>query len=114
VTRFDVDAIPAVNISYDLRIVHYADSVDRLFDATVEFTNLEQPKAANDALFILIGHDTSISPNMTAFAVQVNNIGEKRSKSFEYIRSIPALSDTHVVQSLADAAAGSKIRGSYK
>lgn len=102
VTRFDLHTMPAENLAYGESVVQAAYS-DSMVDALFEFTEASEQQP-EDALFLLYSHDTSIAEDITVLAVQVNTRGNLNSTGFDKIRTIPSLTRSSELMSLADAA----------
>ncbi|RYP71474.1 hypothetical protein DL770_008122 [Monosporascus sp. CRB-9-2] len=108
VTRFDLEAIPARDLYYDLRLLDSAYS-DLVVDAVVEFADQDQ-SLADDALVTFYSHDTSVSSKIHVCTIHVNTMGNKNSATaLQKIEDLPVIANFTVFQSMAEAAAGSQI-----
>ncbi|KAF4636113.1 hypothetical protein G7Y89_g1974 [Cudoniella acicularis] len=107
VTRFDMEAMPARNISYGIRVMG-SEYSDAMVDALVSFTN-HMEMAPDDALFMFYGHNTTETSGITMTTVSVNTVGNMNSSSFDKINKIPAISSFIAPMTLAAAAAGSQL-----
>jgi FAD/FMN-containing dehydrogenase len=110
VTRFDVEAIPARGLYYNLRILSFNYS-DAMIDAVVGFANQNQ-SFADDALVVFYSHNTSVSSDTYVGAIHVNTQGDgNTTTAFDQVKSLPTLANTATLESMAEAAAGSQIPG---
>ena len=110
VTRFDMDALPADNLTYALRTIstNYSNEVT---NAVTDFMN-QAESFPNDALIVFYSHDASSkSPNSSITAIEVNTLGDTNTSGFDRVNKIPTLTKESAEVSLADAAAGSWIYG---
>ncbi|KAI1098176.1 FAD binding domain-containing protein [Jackrogersella minutella] len=108
VTRYDMEALPARDIYYDLRFLstNYSDAV---VDAVVGFTNQNQSLADN-ALVTFYSHNTSVSPDIVIGMIGVNTLGNGNvSTAATKLRDLPALFNVSTVESMAKAALGSEV-----
>jgi FAD/FMN-containing dehydrogenase len=107
VTRFDLQAMPAVDLAYGQSIIasNYSDDV---IDAVVEFTN--RPEGlGQDHMITLYTHDTGlIKGDVTILVIRVNTQGDLNTTSFNKINAVPSLKNTWEHMSLADAANSSQ------
>lgn len=110
VTRYDLEAIPSKNLLYDFRILP-GDYESVVIDTVVDFANHNESLGAN-TLVSFFNHDTSSSPNTTIGTMYINTAGDMDAKtSFDNIRSLPAVMNTTVLQTMDEAAAGQKMEG---
>ncbi|RYP60823.1 hypothetical protein DL771_010355 [Monosporascus sp. 5C6A] len=108
VTRFDLEAIPARDLYYDLRLLDSAYS-DSVVDAIVGFADQDQ-SLADDALVTFYSHDTSVSSEIHVCIIHVNTMGNKNSATtLHKIEDLPVVANVTAFQSMAEAAAGSQI-----
>ncbi|KAI0887607.1 FAD binding domain-containing protein [Annulohypoxylon maeteangense] len=110
VTRYDMEAIPAKDIYYELRYLSgkYSDDV---VDAVVGFTNQDQSLADN-ALITFYSHNTSVSPDTIIGLIHVNTQGNANSSTaFDKLKTLPSLVNVSTVESMAKAALGSQVPG---
>ncbi|KAF2636949.1 FAD-binding domain-containing protein [Massarina eburnea CBS 473.64] len=105
VTRFDVLAMPAVDLAYGQHVM-VADYSNDVIDAVIDFTEHAE-STPMDHLFALYMHSPGSSDVIVA--VRVNTEGNLNTKSFEGITSIPAVKESWETMSLADAANASQI-----
>ena len=112
VTRFDLKAMPAVDLAYGLSVIasNYSDQV---IDAVVEFTNHAEERP-DDALISVYDSDPTISEDMTIVVIRVNTQGNLNTTSFDTVNQIPTISSSWGPKSLADAANGSQIPAGTK
>lgn len=112
VTRFDLRAMPAVDLAYGQSVIssNYSDGV---VDAVVEFTD-HPMELGDDALITLYTHDTSISKDVTIILIRVNTKGNLNTTSFNRINEIPTLTKSWELESLADAANSSQVPAGTK
>ncbi|KAI0134335.1 hypothetical protein BJ170DRAFT_716808 [Xylariales sp. AK1849] len=106
VTRFDMEAILARNLYYDLRILssNYSDAVT---NTVVGFADQDQSFADN-ALVALYGYNTSITSEIYANTIYVNTLGSENIKTaFDNVEDLSTLCKSTVLESMAEAAAGS-------
>lgn len=111
VSRFDMEPVPANNISYSLRIMS-SNNTGAVLDSIHDFANLERSQAANDALVVFFSHNAPRTEGNTVSAIAVNTMGDSASPSFGKLREIPVVVDIpEVKESMAAAAAGSQLPG---
>ncbi|KAI1454927.1 FAD binding domain-containing protein [Annulohypoxylon moriforme] len=111
VTRYDMEAIPAKDIYYELRFLssEYSDDV---VDAVVGFTNQNQSLADN-ALVSFYTYNSSISSDIVIGLIHVNTQGNANSSTtFDKLRTLPSIVNATALESMAKAAAGSQVPGS--
>lgn len=107
VTRFDVVAFPAQDLSYELRVMD-AEHSESLLAAISDFAE-HDISHGEDVLVTFFQHNTKVSNSTSMYAILANTLGRENSSSFVPIRQIPAMSDQRSLTSLADAAEGSRI-----
>lgn len=112
VTRFDIAAIPAVDIYAGVRLLDPAYS-DDLVDAIVAFAN-NPVSAKDDALVGILVHDISFGPGILIGGSMVNTMGNTNSSSHAPLKAIPALADTSDLMSMADNAANFVTASGYR
>ncbi|KAI4865307.1 FAD binding domain-containing protein [Hypoxylon rubiginosum] len=108
VTQFDMEAIPARDLAYDLRFLssNYSDTV---VDAVVEFTNQNQSLADNH-LITYYAFNASRSSEIYIGCINVNTQGDlNAATAFNKVKALPALSNAMALQSMAEAAEGSQL-----
>lgn len=110
VTRFDVQAMPAVDIAYG-QSVYAGNYSDAVFDALSTFVD-GMDKEGDDALFAMHIYDSKGSP--TILVVRTNAQGNLETKNFDNITAIPSLTSTWERKSLSDAAKGSQVSPGLK
>ncbi|KAI1815958.1 FAD-binding domain-containing protein [Poronia punctata] len=111
VTRFDMDAAPAPKLYRDARFFA-ANYSDALVDAVVGFADSDE-SIADDAFFVFFSHDPTDLPGVDTFAasVYVNTQGLTNSRTpFNKVAALPALYNNTAIQTMASAAAESKVR----
>ncbi|KAI1170199.1 FAD-binding domain-containing protein [Nemania sp. FL0916] len=109
VTRFDMEALPAPDIFSDTRFLTF-DYSDALVDAVVEFANSDE-KIADDAFFMFLSHQTTVSPDIFAAGIHVNTQGVTDSKTpFDKVTALPAFYNSTIVEDIAEAAFGSQVQ----
>ncbi|KAI1213190.1 uncharacterized protein F4807DRAFT_471636 [Annulohypoxylon truncatum] len=110
VTRYDMEAIPAKDIYYELRILS-SDYSDDVVDAVVGFTNQNQSLADN-ALVTFYSYNSSASPDIYIGLIHVNTQGNANSSTtFDKLRTLPNLRNATALESMAKAAVGSQVPG---
>lgn len=88
VTRFDVEAFPAVNITKATRVVSM-DYVDEVVDAVVEFTGRDASFADN---YLLTAFNYNPATNATRITLtEVNTANNASSAAFDAVNRIPTL-----------------------
>lgn len=107
VTRYDVDPLPAKNISYSAQVVTM-EHADALLDGMAEFTDLPEQEASHDALFLTFSTDFNDGP-MLGLAVKVNSDNIARSPSFRSLDAIPSIENPTISMSMAEAAEQSQL-----
>lgn len=112
VTRYDMDALKAHNISYSTQVVTMQYS-DALLDGLHDFTNLDQQDASHDALFVTYVTEFDDNPPIGT-AVKVNTADVANSSAFHALSSIPSVSNSQLSMTLADAANASQLEGGYR
>ncbi|ETN45741.1 uncharacterized protein HMPREF1541_09574 [Cyphellophora europaea CBS 101466] len=108
VTRFDIEAMPAVDFAYGQSVLstNYSDAV---VDVIVNFTNNPE-EMENDHLIPLYSYNAS-EGGQSIILIGVNTQGDLNSPAFDGMNSIPALSRTWEHKSLARAANESQVAG---
>ena len=112
VTRYDLDALPAHNLSYGLQQVTMEHS-DALLDGLSSFTDLSEEDATYDAMFLTYYTEFNDNPP-AATAIKVNTANLANSSAFTSFNSIPSIVDTQVSLSLADAAESSQLESGVR
>lgn len=64
VTRFDMEAMPAVDLAYGQSVIA-ANYSDQVVDAVVDFTNRPEELGRNDHLIVLYTHDPKSSEDVS-------------------------------------------------
>lgn len=111
VTRFDVEAMPAVDLAYGQRVVTMEHS-DEMIGSVIEFTDrlAERP---HDHMFILYEHSPATNGTLI-LSVTVNTQGDMNTTSFDRVRKVPALTSSWTKMTLAAAANASQIVSGYR
>ncbi|KAI2468961.1 FAD binding domain-containing protein [Annulohypoxylon bovei var. microspora] len=110
VTRYDMEAIPAQDIYYELRFLS-SDYSDDVIDTVVGFTNQNQSFADN-ALITFYSHNTTVSPDIYIGLIHVNTQGNgNASTAFDKAKTLPNLYNATTLESMAKAAVGSQVPG---
>lgn len=106
VTRFDLQAIPAVDIAYGETIMatNYSNDV---IDAVVDFTDRAELQR-HDHLFAAYTYSAE-SGSDAILSVRVNTMGDLNTTSFNRLNKIPTLQSTWETMSLAAAANASQL-----
>ena len=109
VTRFDLEAIPSKELHYDLRFLAATYS-NIVVDTVVEFANHDESLGDN-ALVTFLTHDMSISQDRpTIGVIHVNTAGDNNElTSFDRLKGLPSLVNVTMMQTMAQAAASSKL-----
>ncbi|KAK3360941.1 FAD binding domain-containing protein [Lasiosphaeria ovina] len=112
VTRYDLQAIPSTPLLYELRYLaaNYSSAV---VDAVVDYAG-RNASYGDDALVTFYSHDVSISPagDTVIGVIHVNTLGNADSEEiFDGLKELPALVNVTARETMADAAAGSKLPG---
>ncbi|KAF1960714.1 FAD-binding domain-containing protein [Byssothecium circinans] len=106
VTRFDAQAMPAVDLAYGQHVMAANNSLP-VIDAVVDFTeHAEQTKA--DHLIALYLHGPGSSDMI--IAIRVNTEGDLNTTSFDKITEISAIKESWSHTSLAAAANSSQVQ----
>ncbi|KAJ4354293.1 uncharacterized protein N0V89_006027 [Didymosphaeria variabile] len=110
VTRFDVEAMPAVDLAYGHNVVSL-DHSDEIVDNVLDFTEnvAERP---HDHMFVLYEHSPEMNGTII-LSVTTNTQGDMNTTSFDGVREIPALSSSWDKMSLAVAANASQVSSGY-
>jgi FAD/FMN-containing dehydrogenase len=112
VSRFDVEALPAVDLAYGQRVI-LGNYTDQVIDAMVNFTNAQETQA-DDALVSLWMHDQAISDEIVIVNLKANTRGNLNTTSFDAINNISALQDSWSHTSMATAANSSQLTSGTK
>jgi FAD/FMN-containing dehydrogenase len=107
VTRFDVEAFPARNLSIERRVIDVEHS-DQVIDAVAGFTNLDQSFHDN-ALISITTYSPEVERTIVTVA-KVNTMNTHNSTAFAAFDQIPTL-DTPTIESmtLSDSANSSQL-----
>jgi hypothetical protein len=106
VTRFDLEAFPAQNLTYGQQIIAFEHSQD-FAQSVVDFTAAQGP---DDVLIPTWTRMPELGNKTVILAIKVNTVGSNDSTAFDQVDKIPAIDDTGMVSmSLADAAVGSEV-----
>ena len=113
VTRFDLHAMPAVDLAYGQSIIA-SDHSDEVVDAVVKFSN--NPEELGDHhLITLYAHDMRFGKGVTIIVIRVNTRGDLNTTGFDTINKIPTLlSPSWGHKSLSDAANESQVAAGSK
>lgn len=106
VTRFDVEAMPAVNLAYGQRIVSSSYS-DAIIDNIIDFTK-KAASIPHDHLITLYIHQPG-SNDTSILNIRANTQGNLNSTAFDGLQAIPAITASWNTMSLADAADASQL-----
>ncbi|KAK1476664.1 FAD binding domain-containing protein [Colletotrichum tamarilloi] len=110
VTRFDLEALPARDIHYEVRILP-ATASDVVSDTLIKFADHDMSLADN-ALVTFLQYNGTAGPDITITAIYVNTAGHNGVETaFDNVRDIPSIRNVSVKQSVAKTAAGSKVQG---
>ena len=111
VTRFDMEAIPARDLFYDLRVLGSTKDSDTVVDAVVGFADQDESLAEN-SLISLYEYNPSYGPEIVTILIHVNTLGnDDTPTAFEGVKGLPVVSNSTLVQGMAKAAAGSQLAG---
>jgi FAD/FMN-containing dehydrogenase len=99
VSRFDMMAIPAVDLAYGQSVIASNHS-NEVIDAVVEFTDRASEQRA-DHLIALYMHSPG-NPDLIV-AIRVNTEGDLNTTSFDTVTKIPSLKSSWARESLAAA-----------
>ncbi|KAI1393317.1 FAD binding domain-containing protein [Hypoxylon trugodes] len=110
VTRYDMEALPARDLYYDLRYLSYNYS-EAAIEAVAEFADQDQSLHDN-ALVTFFTYNASMSSEISIGEIYVNTQGHSNvTTSFDKVKNLPAMLNVSVSQSMAKAAAGSQVPG---
>jgi FAD/FMN-containing dehydrogenase len=112
VTRFDLQTMPAQDLSYGQHVIEGKHS-DAVLQAFVHFTDASEDQP-EDHMFIQYTHDTSIGPGLIIVAVVVDVRGNLKTNAFDNIKTIPNITSKTELMSLADAANSSQLAAGTK
>lgn len=87
VTRFDLEAFPAMNLSYGVRTIGM-EHTDEVVDAFVNFTNLDQSFSDNA---MLTGFSYSPANGFAFSITETNTMDNGNSTAFDEFNRIPSL-----------------------
>ncbi|KAI5857322.1 FAD binding domain-containing protein [Durotheca rogersii] len=105
VTRFDIEAIPTRDLFYDVRTMSY-EHTDAVVETVVGFANQEQSLSANH-LVTYYSFEPRDRPDIIVNTIYVNVEGDGESPTpFDKLRALPALTNSTVLQTMAEASAG--------
>lgn len=111
VTRFDLDAFPAQNLTYGQQIIAFDHSQD-FVHSVVDFTAAQDP---DDVLIPTWTRMPALGNKTVILAIKVSTVGNNDTTAFDQINKIPAIDDTGMVSmSLADAAVGSQVQAGMR
>ncbi|OAG00897.1 FAD-binding domain-containing protein [Paraphaeosphaeria sporulosa] len=110
VTRFDVEAMPAVDLAYG-QILTSMEHSDDVVQSLIAFTEKVEERP-HDHMFVLYEHSPDINGSII-LSVTTNTQGNMNTTSFDGFRSIPALSSSWESTSLAAAANASQVTSGY-
>lgn len=107
VTRFDLEAFPAQNLTFATRTMS-ANYSDQFVDAVAGFTNLDQSSRDN-ALIGMVSYDPN-KGTISMGAIQVNTANDANTTAFDAFSRIPALiPETKESMTLAESANRSQV-----
>lgn len=112
VTRYDMEALPARDLLYDLRYLssNYSETV---IEAVAGFADQNQSLADNHLITFYM-YNASITPDIFIGTIKVNTKGNgNESTTFDQVKKLPAFYNVTVLQSMAKAAAGSQLVSGY-
>lgn len=112
VSRFDLQAMPAVDLAYGISIIT-SNFSDQVIDAVVDFTN-RQGEHSDDALITLLGHEPGIDADEIVILIQVNTRGNLNTTGFDKVNKIPTVQKSWAHTSLAAAANASQVAAGAK
>jgi FAD/FMN-containing dehydrogenase len=108
VTRFDMEAIPDIPLSYGMRTMP-GNASGQFVDAVVDYTDIQQQAFPKDALIALIFSLPGVEVLATA---EINTAGVLNSPGFDHFARIPQLTPfTPVVTNLYALAAVTSLPG---
>ncbi|KAF2166986.1 hypothetical protein M409DRAFT_23030 [Zasmidium cellare ATCC 36951] len=110
VTRFDVDPLPAKDLSYSSRSMTI-DHSDEVLRSLHDFVNLDETSSANDALVVYYTFNSTVSADIIISTIAVNTMGDANSTALRRIKSIPAVSSADEFESMASSASNSELPG---
>jgi FAD/FMN-containing dehydrogenase len=111
VTRFDVEAMPAVDLAYGQTATSMEHS-DETLEALIDFTADAKDRAL-DHMFVMYEHAPELNGSII-LSVMANAQGKMSTTSFEGVRKIPALFSTWEKMTLAAAANASQLASGYR
>lgn len=111
VTRFDVEAMPAVDLAYG-HIVTSLDHSDEILRNLIAFTEKAEERP-HDHMFVLYQHSPDINGSII-LSVTANTQGDMNTTSFDGARAIPTLFSSWEKMSLAAAANASQVTSGYR
>ena len=107
VTRFDIEAFPAKNLSIE-RTTYSAEYTDDVIDAVVEFTERDESYADN-AMISILTYDPKEEKSFIT-VTGVNTVNRANSTAFDVFRRIPAVAPgTKESMSLAESSNRSQL-----
>ncbi|KAI0376816.1 hypothetical protein F5Y04DRAFT_273468 [Hypomontagnella monticulosa] len=113
VTRFDMEAIPARDLYYDLRYLNVSHS-EEVIDAVVGYANQDQSLSDN-ALVAFYAHNISAMPETYIGTINVNTKGNgNASTAFDQVKALPTIYKATAFESMAKAAQGSQLPGGFR
>jgi FAD/FMN-containing dehydrogenase len=111
VTRFDMLAMPAVDLAYGQSVIS-TEYTDDVLGAVADFTDRADERR-HDHLITIYTH-TPEAEDPVFLAIRVNTKGDLNTKSFKGITNVPALRQNWARISLANAANASQIDAGQK
>ncbi|KAJ4289140.1 hypothetical protein N0V90_011482 [Kalmusia sp. IMI 367209] len=111
VTRFDLEAMPAVNLAYGQSVILSNYSND-IIDNLIEFTDNAADRP-HDHLITLYMHIPT-TEGVTVLSIRTNTEDNMNTTAFDRVNKIPALQSSWESMSLADAANASQLQAGYK
>ena len=112
VTRFDLEAMLAINLAYGQSFIS-SNYSDEIIDTLVEFTDRTEEEG-HDALIVIYTHDEGFPEDIVIFLIRANTLGDLETTSFERLDKIPSFATTWETKSLAKAANDSQVPAGTK
>lgn len=113
VTRFDMEAMPSLDMYYDLRFIEGEHS-EVVVDAVSAFAD-SVVSTEDDALINFFSYDITVRPDIFIGFIHVNTKGNANtSKVLDGVKSLPTFLNSTKYQNMAEAAEGSQVEGGSK
>ncbi|KAJ8109073.1 hypothetical protein ONZ43_g6242 [Nemania bipapillata] len=104
-----MEAVPAPDVFSDTRFLAF-DHADAMVDAVVGFADSDE-SIIDDAFFMFVSHETTVSPDIFTVGVHVNTQGiTNNTTPFDEVKTLPTLFNTTTIESIAAAAAASQVQ----